>query len=71
MWQIHTLAAPSPLLIFSVPTGEVAEIAVTVTSLWEERAGRMERKSGRKQPSMSAQIILRPEATWPRGSMGG
>lgn len=29
------LAAASPRLTFSVPTGEVAEIATAVTSLWE------------------------------------
>lgn len=33
------LTAPSPFLTFSMLTGEVAEIAVTMTSLWEESAG--------------------------------
>lgn len=53
-----------PHLTFSVPTGEVAEITATVTSLWEERGGQMERRGGRKQPTVSAQIILAPEAIW-------
>lgn len=64
MADIHLLflTAPSPGPTFCEPTGEVAEIAAPVTSLWEERAGQMEGKSGRKQPSVSAQIIFTPEA---------
>lgn len=63
MADIHLLSLTAPHFTFSVPTGEVAEIALTVTSLWEERAGQVERKRGLRQPSMSAQIILTPEAT--------
>lgn len=51
--------APLPHFTFSALTGDVA-----VTSLWEERAGQMERKRGSRQPSASAQIILTPEAAW-------
>lgn len=61
---LMSASCSSQHLAFSVPTGDVAEIAAAVTSLWEWTVAQIERKGGSNQPDTVVQIIPAAESTW-------